>query len=185
MRALHDIAGLHRIRALTSYPPDMTDRILHGMAALPKVCESFSLPVQSGDDGVLTAMRRGYPTRAFEERVAKVRELMPEVGISTDVIVGFPGESEAAFGNTLDLLERLRFDKVHVAAYSPRAGTYADRKQPDDVPGRGQEAAPAGRRGAAAAHQPGDQRGLLGPRRGGARRRAQGGRAGERRRAAD
>ena len=134
MRALHDIPGLHRIRALTSYPPDMTDRILRGMAELPKVCESFSLPVQSGDDDVLAAMRRGYPTRTFEERVAKVRALMPEVGISTDVIVGFPGESEAAFGNTLDLLERLRFDKVHVAAYSPRPGTYADRKQPDDVP---------------------------------------------------
>ena len=134
MRAMHEIPGLLRIRALTSYPPDMTDRILEGMAALPKVCESFSLPVQSGDDGVLTAMRRGYDVATFEERVAKVRELMPEVGISTDVIVGFPGESEAAFGNTLALLERLRFDKVHVAAYSPRAGTYADRKQPDDVP---------------------------------------------------
>ena len=134
MRALHEIPDLHRVRALTSYPPDMTDRILEGMATLPKVCESFSLPVQSGDDGVLAAMRRGYPVAAFEERVATVRELMPEVGISTDVIVGFPGESEAAFRNTLSLLERLRFDKVHVAAYSARAGTFADRKQPDDVP---------------------------------------------------
>jgi tRNA-2-methylthio-N6-dimethylallyladenosine synthase len=134
MRAIHDIAGLRRIRALTSYPPNMTDRILEGMAALPKVCESFSLPVQSGDDGVLSAMRRGYALAEFEERVAKVRALMPEVGISTDVIVGFPGESEAAFANTLALLERQRFDKVHVAAYSPRAGTYAGRKQPDDVP---------------------------------------------------
>ena len=134
MRAIHDIPDLRRIRALTSYPPDMTDRILQGMAELPKVCEFFSLPVQSGDDGVLDAMRRGYPTTLFEERVAKVRELMPQVGISTDVIVGFPGESAAAFQNTLDLLKRLRFDKVHVAAYSPRAGTYANRKQPDDVP---------------------------------------------------
>ena len=134
MRAIHDIPGLERIRALTSYPPDMTDRILEGMASLPKVCESFSLPVQSGDDGVLTAMRRGYPAALFEERVARVRALMPAVGISTDVIVGFPGESEPAFQNTLDLLARLRFDKVHVAAYSPRAGTYADRRQPDDVP---------------------------------------------------
>ena len=134
MRALHEIPDLHRIRALTSYPPDMTDRILEGMAALPKVCESFSLPVQSGDDGVLTDMRRGYPVADFEERVATVRALMPDVGISTDVIVGFPGESAAAFQHTLNLLERLRFDKVHVAAYSPRAGTYADRQQPDDVP---------------------------------------------------
>ena len=112
----------------------MTDRILQTMSTLPKVCESFSLPVQSGDDAVLAAMRRGYTVDKFEERVARVRALMPEVGISTDVIVGFPGESEAAFGRTLALLERLRFDKVHVAAYSPRTGTYADRKQRDSVP---------------------------------------------------
>ena len=134
MAALHDLPGLRRIRALTSYPPDMTDRILAGMATLPKVCESFSLPVQSGDDGVLTAMRRGYTLDQFQERVARVRALMPEVGISTDVIVGFPGESDAAFAGTLALLQRLRFDKVHVAAYSPRPGTYAERKQPNDVP---------------------------------------------------
>ena len=134
MAAIHDIPGLQRIRALTSYPPDMTDRILERMARLPEVCESFSLPVQSGDNAVLTAMRRGYTVDQFEERVARVRSLMPQVGISTDVIVGFPGESDAAFANTLDLLERQRFDKVHVAAYSPRPGTYAERKQPDDVP---------------------------------------------------
>ena len=134
MAAVHDIDGLERIRALTSYPPDMTDRILEGMAALPKVCESFSLPVQSGDDTVLAGMRRGYTVAQFRDRIAKVRRLMPEVGISTDVIVGFPGESDAQFRCTVDLLSDLRFDKVHVAAYSPRPGTYADRQQPDDIP---------------------------------------------------
>ena len=134
MTALHDLPGLHRIRALTSYPPDMTDRILEGMAALPKVCESFSLPVQSGDDSLLTEMRRGYSVVHFRDRIAKVRACMPEVGISTDVIVGFPGESDAQFQNTYDLLADLRFDKVHVAAYSPRPGTFAARHQPDDLP---------------------------------------------------
>lgn len=133
MAAIHDIDGLERIRALTSYPPDMTDRILEGMASLPKVCESFSLPVQSGDDTVLTNMRRGYTVARFRERIEKVRRLMPEVGISTDVIVGFPGESDAQFRRTIDLLADLRFDKVHVAVYSLRPGTYADRKQPDDI----------------------------------------------------
>ncbi len=134
MRAIHDLPQLRRIRQLTSYPPDMTDRILEGMAALPKVCEAFSLPVQAGSDDVLTNMRRGYSVAQFVDRVEKVRSLWPEVSISTDVIVGFPGESERDFEDTFDLLASLRFDKVHVAAYSPRQGTYAERHQPDDVP---------------------------------------------------
>jgi len=134
MAALHDLDGLLRIRQLTSYPPDMSDRILEGMAALPKVCEAFSLPVQSGSDSVLASMRRGYSVRQFRDRVEKVRSLWPQAGISPDVIVGFPGETEAAFQATRGLLAELRFDKVHVAAYSPRPGTYADRRQPDDVP---------------------------------------------------
>ena len=134
MSALHEIDDLSRIRQLTSYPPDMTDRILQGMAQLPRVCESFSLPVQSGDDEILTAMRRGYTVREFVERVEKVRSLMPEVGISTDLIVGFPGETEEQFRKSCTLLEQLRFDKVHVAAYSTRPGTYAARRQPDEVP---------------------------------------------------
>ena len=134
MAALHDLDGLVRIRQLTSYPPDMTDRILEGMASLPKVCEAFSLPVQSGSERILAEMRRGYTVAEFRDRVEKVRSLWSDVSISTDVIVGFPGETEADFRATHDLLAELRFDKVHVAAYSPRAGTFADRNQPDDVP---------------------------------------------------
>ena len=134
MSAIHKIEGLQRIRQLTSYPPDMTDRILEGMASLPKVCESFSLPVQAGDDDTLERMKRGYTVAEFRERVANIRSLMPDVGISTDVIVGSPGETDAQFRNTCRLLEELRFDKVHVAAYSERAGTFAARHQPDDVP---------------------------------------------------
>jgi tRNA-2-methylthio-N6-dimethylallyladenosine synthase len=134
MRAIHDLPGLERIRFLTSYPRDMTERIMRAVAELPKVCEAFSLPVQSGDDDVLRAMRRGYTVAEYRARVERVRELMPEASISTDVIVGFPGETPGQFENTLRLLEELRFDKVHVAAYSPRPGTIAWRRMPDDIP---------------------------------------------------
>jgi tRNA-2-methylthio-N6-dimethylallyladenosine synthase len=133
MASIHDVPGLSRIRALTSYPPDMTDRILEGMAELPKVCEAYSLPVQSGDDEILTKMRRGYNIKEFVNRVEKVRHLMPDAGISTDIIVGSPGETDAQFQNTLKLITELRFDKVHVATYSERPGTFAARFQPDDV----------------------------------------------------
>jgi len=134
MRRIHDLPGLERIRFLTSYPRDMTERIMETVAELPKVCESFSLPVQSGDDVVLQRMRRGYTVDEYRAKVARVRELMPEASITTDVIVGFPGESEAEFEGTYRLLEELRFDKVHVAAYSPRPGTIAWRRMEDDVP---------------------------------------------------
>jgi tRNA-2-methylthio-N6-dimethylallyladenosine synthase len=90
--------------------------------------------VQSGDDEVLSAMRRGYTVEEYVERVAKIREIAPSAALHTDVIVGFPGETEAQFQNTYDLLEELRFDKVHVAAYSPRPGTIAFRRLEDDVP---------------------------------------------------
>ena len=134
MRAIHDLPGLERIRFLTSYPPDMTDRIIAAVAELPKVCAWFSLPVQAGHDAVLDAMRRGYTVAEFRDKVERVRRAMPEAGITTDLIVGFPGETEEHFQASVALLEELRFDKVHVAAYSPRPGTYAWRKMPDEVP---------------------------------------------------
>jgi len=134
MRLIHDLPGLERIRFLTSYPRDMTERIMQAVAELPKVCESFSLPVQSGDDEVLGTMRRGYALDEYREKVRRVRELMPGASITTDLIVGFPGETDEQFAHSLTLLEELRFDKVHVAAYSPRPGTIAWRRLPDDVP---------------------------------------------------
>jgi tRNA-2-methylthio-N6-dimethylallyladenosine synthase len=134
LRALHEIDGLHRLRFLTSYPRDMTARILQAVAELPKVCERFSLPVQSGDDGVLERMRRGYTVPEYRQKLELLRRLMPEAAVSTDVIVGFCGETEAEFRRTYDLLAELRFDKVHVAAYSPRPGTIAWRRLPNDVP---------------------------------------------------
>ena len=96
--------------------------------------ECFSLPVQAGSDAVLDSMRRGYTKAEYLAKVAEVRALMPDAGITTDVIVGYPGETEADFEETLELLEDLRFDKVHTAAYSPRPGTIAYRKMPDDIP---------------------------------------------------
>jgi tRNA-2-methylthio-N6-dimethylallyladenosine synthase len=134
MRAIHDIAGLERIRFLTSYPKDMTPRIIDAVAELPKVCENFNIPVQSGDDAVLARMRRGYTLDEYLEKFELVRSKIPHAAMVTDIIVGFCGETDAEFRNTYDLLERLKFDKVHVAAYSPRPGTIAHRTLPDDVP---------------------------------------------------
>jgi tRNA-2-methylthio-N6-dimethylallyladenosine synthase len=134
LRALHDIDGIARYRFLTSYPKDMTERIIQAVAELPKVCEYFNIPVQSGDDAVLDRMRRGYEIEEYREKVDLIRRYMPQAAITTDVIVGFCGETDAEFQSTYDLLEEVQFDKVHVAAYSPRPGTIAYRKLEDDVP---------------------------------------------------
>jgi tRNA-2-methylthio-N6-dimethylallyladenosine synthase len=128
------IEGIARTRFLTSYPKDMTDRIIDAVADLPKVCEHFNIPVQSGSNAMLERMRRGYALEDFENRVEKIRSRMPDAAIATDVIVGCPGETEAEFQATVDLLQRMQFDVIHVAAYSPRPGTYAYRKLEDDVP---------------------------------------------------
>jgi len=133
-RAVHDTPGLRRIRFLTSYPRDMTERIIGAVAALPKVCEHFNIPLQAGDNEVLARMRRGYTIEEYREWVYRIRDMVPGATMSTDVIVGFCGETEAQFLNTMDVLNELRFDKVHVAAYSPRPGTIAWRHMEDDVP---------------------------------------------------
>jgi tRNA-2-methylthio-N6-dimethylallyladenosine synthase len=107
--------------------------MIERMAHLPKVCEHLNIPVQSGDDAVLKRMKRGYTVGEYCERIERVRELWPNISLSTDVIVGFCGESEQEFQHTLDLLEKVRFDVVHVAAYSVRPGTVAARWE-DDIP---------------------------------------------------
>src|SRR4030081_3792518 len=104
------------------------------MAASDVICRELQLPVQSGDDNVLKRMARGYQMRHYRAIVEHARKLMPDLGLVTDVIVGFPGESEAAFLNTRNLLEEMQFDVVHLAMYSPRPGTFAATKMPDDVP---------------------------------------------------
>jgi tRNA-2-methylthio-N6-dimethylallyladenosine synthase len=133
MGHLSEIQGLERIRFMTSYPRHMTDSMIERMASLPKVCEHLNIPVQSGDDATLQRMKRGYTVDQYCERIARVRELWPDITLSTDVIVGFCGETEEEFQHTLDLLKKIRFDVVHVAAYSVRPGTVAARWE-DDIP---------------------------------------------------
>jgi tRNA-2-methylthio-N6-dimethylallyladenosine synthase len=133
MAALSEIDTLERIRFMTSYPPHMTDKMIHQMAALPKVCEHVNIPVQHGDDGMLARMRRGYTLAEYRTLIGKLRAWWPGVSLSTDIIVGFCGETDEEFQHTLDLLEEIRFDVVHVAMYSPRPGTLAF-KWEDDVP---------------------------------------------------
>jgi len=134
LRQVHEIEGIERIRFLTSHPLWMTDELLETVAALPKVMPHIEVPVQAGDDDVLANMRRGYTAEDYRRLIAKIRQIVPEAAIATDVIVGFPGETEAQFQRTYDLLEELRLDVVHLARYSERPGTLAARKLADDVP---------------------------------------------------
>ncbi len=133
LRHLHEIEGLWRIRFLTSHPKDMSEELIRAVAELPKVCPDISLPVQAGHDRLLRRMGRPYTVEAYRQLVDRIRSAIPDVGLSTDVIVGFPGETEEEYQGTRRLLEEVRFDAVHVAAYSPRPGTAASRLA-DDVP---------------------------------------------------
>ena len=133
LEAVNAIPGLRRLRFLTSYPKDMSDKLIDAIGNLDRVCEHLHLPVQSGDDQVLENMRRGYTRADYLELVGRIRERVPGVAISTDIIVGFPGETEAQFEQTLGLMEEVRFSTVYVAAYSPRPGTLSARWE-DDVP---------------------------------------------------
>jgi tRNA-2-methylthio-N6-dimethylallyladenosine synthase len=134
VREVERIHELKRLRFMTSHPQDLEPELLEVMAASDVVCRELQLPVQSGDDGILKRMARGYQTRHYRAIVERARTLMPDLGLVTDVIVGFPGESEAAFLNTRNLLEEMEFDVVHLAMYSPRPGTFAATKMADDVP---------------------------------------------------
>ncbi len=133
LHAVHEIEGLWRIRFLTSHPKMMSYKMIKAVADLPKVCEYFNLPVQAGDDAILKAMKRPYTVAFYEKLAASVRQTVPNVALSTDIIVGFPGETDEQFRHTYELLERMRFNEVHVAAYSPRPGTLAQ-EMVDNVP---------------------------------------------------
>jgi len=133
LRAINDIDGLQRIRFLTSHPLYMTDELLDAVAALPKVCEHIEVPAQSGDDAMLTKMKRGYTVDDYRALIARIRERIPHANIATDIIVGMPGETEAQFLGTYDLLKELKLDVAHVAMFSPRPNTVAARWA-DDVP---------------------------------------------------
>ena len=132
--AVNEIKGIERIRFLTSHPNDMSDKIIDAVNSIDKVCEHINLPFQAGDDEVLTIMRRGYNIDSYLKLIEKIRTRVTNVSMGTDLIVGFPGESEKAFQNSLKVLKDVRFDKVHSARYSTREGTIASRKLIDNVP---------------------------------------------------
>ncbi len=137
LRVVHDVAeetGVERIRFLTSHPNWMHEKLLETVAELPRVMPHIEVPVQAGNDEVLSRMRRGYTADQYRKLVAKIRTIIPDVAIHTDIIVGFPGETEAQFMDTYNLLAELKVDKVHLARYSPRPQTVSERRMIDDVP---------------------------------------------------
>ncbi|MDC0833302.1 tRNA-2-methylthio-N(6)-dimethylallyladenosine synthase MiaB [Leptolyngbya valderiana BDU 20041] len=122
---VHDVPGIDRIRFATSHPRYFTERLIRACQELPKVCEHFHIPFQSGDNEVLKAMSRGYTHEKYRRIIETIRKYMPDAAISADAIVGFPGETEEQFQNTLKLVEDIGFDQLNTAAYSPRPGTPA------------------------------------------------------------
>lgn len=136
IRALDEVDGIERVRYMTSHPRDMTREMVDVMAASPKVARHMHLPVQHGDNEMLRRMNRGYTIEHFEEMVDYVREKMPDIVLTTDLITGFPGETEEMHRKTLDLLKKVRFDSAYTFIYSPRKGTPAASMEdqiPDDV----------------------------------------------------
>ena len=134
LRVISGIDGLQRIRFLTSHPNYMTDNILYAVRDLPKVMPQIEVPIQAGDNEVLENMKRGYTREQYRDLVQRIREIVPDAAVNCDIIVGFPGETEAQFQQTYDLLAELRLDKIHLARYSPRPGTVSARRMADDVP---------------------------------------------------
>ena len=134
LRILHQVEGLERIRFLTSHPNYFGEDIMEAVTELPKVMPHIEIPIQAGDDDVLKNMRRGYTQSEYRKIVQKIRGRISGSSIATDIIVGFPGESEMQFMQTYHLLEDLRLDVAHLARYSVRPGTVAERRFPDDVP---------------------------------------------------
>jgi len=122
----------YKIHFLTSHPKDMNDEIIEAVHELPWVAKEFLLPLQSGDDGILKQMNRGYTLAHYLDRIEKIRSLMPQARIMSDILVGFPGETDEQFENTLRAVEAIRFNEVHMFAYSDRPGTAAA-KMPDKL----------------------------------------------------
>ncbi len=122
---VHDVPGIERIRFATSHPRYFTERLIRACAELPKVCEHFHIPFQSGNNEILKAMARGYTQEKYRRIIDKIRQVLPDAAISADAIVAFPGETEAQFQDTLQLVADIGFDQLNTAAYSPRPGTPA------------------------------------------------------------
>ena len=129
-----EVSPLLRVRFSTSHPKDISDKLIETMARYPNVCRQIHLPVQSGNDRILEKMRRRYTRQWYLDRVRKIREVMPDCGISTDAIVGFCSETEEEFRDTLSIFEEVGYDSAFMFNYSERPGTLASRSYPDDVP---------------------------------------------------
>jgi len=134
LTAAHEVEGIERIRFTSPYPVDFSDRLIDTMASLPKVCPQVHLPAQSGSDVMLERMRRGYTRAEFLALVARLRQKIPGIALSTDLMVGFCGETEDEHAETLSLIEEVRFDSAFMFAYSDRGITYASKRLDDDVP---------------------------------------------------
>jgi tRNA-2-methylthio-N6-dimethylallyladenosine synthase len=134
LEAVHDIDGIERIRFASPHPRHVTPRFLEAMRHLPKICRHLHLPVQSGSTRVLETMRRRYSRESYLDLVDGIRESLPDVALSTDMIVGFPGESARDFDHTLSLTERVRYHSMFSFKYSSRPNTLAEKRLPDDVP---------------------------------------------------
>ena len=132
---LNGIDGLYRIRFLTNHPKDMSLPLIKTVARLEKVCKNITLPAQAGSNEILQAMRRGYTIEEYKRLVNEIRSEIPDVGLVSDIIVGFPSETETQFQQTVNLLTEVKFDTVHLAAYSPRPSTIAAKEMADDVSG--------------------------------------------------
>jgi tRNA-2-methylthio-N6-dimethylallyladenosine synthase len=131
---VNDVPGIERIRFASPHPRHVTPRMMQAMRDLPRVCRHLHLPVQSGSTRVLQAMRRRHTREEYLELVARLREAMPDIALSTDMIVGFPGETDADFDDTLSLTQAARYHSMYSFKYSPRPNTLALKRMPDDVP---------------------------------------------------
>ena len=125
LHKVNAIAGLERVRFATSHPKDMTDELIDCFGELDKLCKHIHLPIQSGSDRILKLMNRGYSAADYLRRVERLQQVCPDIRLTTDIIVGFPGESEADFQATLDLVEQVRYADAYTFLYSPRTGTAA------------------------------------------------------------
>jgi tRNA-2-methylthio-N6-dimethylallyladenosine synthase len=133
LRKIAEIPGIERIRFTTSHPKDLGEDLILAFKEIPQLCEHIHLPFQAGSNKILKMMRRGYTREEYLQKIERLREVVPEIAITADVIVGFPGEEEEDFEETLDLVRQVRFDGLFSFKYSPRKGTLAS-KWPDDVP---------------------------------------------------
>ena len=133
LRIVHEVEGIERIRFLTSHPKYFTEDLMDTIAELPKVMPHIEVPIQAGDDEVLLNMKRGYTQKEYRDLVEKIRNKIPDSSIATDIIVGFPGETDEQFMETYRVLSDLRLDVAHLARYSSREGTVATRRMDDNV----------------------------------------------------